>query len=212
MLLIITCQDETCKIPLRIHKSLFETQNTFKNLSYFFIMSGLLAENKFFGLFQGPVDHNASSVINAIFDVVITTRVAIIGEAVFWRRFTSQPDEILPQVLRVGVENSFYGIIVGGDQDGIYPRTGDDFFLVDTIAALPGGNVRVCTQGRCIAFVDNQGQSYNVGDPLMARNGHLIPATTGDLVVARALQKLDAVGIESFAFIAVDVQREGILP
>jgi len=28
----------------------------------------LVSENKFFGLWQGPIDHKASSVINAIYD------------------------------------------------------------------------------------------------------------------------------------------------
>jgi len=172
-------------------------------------------ENKVSGLFQGPVDHNAGSVVNAVYDTTSPGNFALIGDSVF---IQSPPnDGLLPEVNFIfGTGLLFYGVVVGGDQDGIYPETGDDFvFDVDdpAIVALSGDTVRVCTQGRCIAGLDNDGISYNVGDPLKAADGgQLVLATSGSLVVARALQQLDAVGGFSIGFIAVDIQREGILP
>jgi len=181
-------------------------------------MSGIVSENKFFGLWQGPIDHDASTVINAIYDTTDPTNFAVMGDSVF---IQTSNDKLLPEVNFVGStqqEFLFYGILVGGDKDGIYPTAGDTPFAssdTDFTIAFSGDTVRVCTQGRCVAAIDNEVTSYNVGDPLKAeRGGDLRKATSGSLVVARALQKLDATFDSNrlFSYMAVDIQREGILP
>ncbi len=179
----------------------------------------LVINNKFQGLWQGSVDHKASSVINAIYDTTDPDNFALIGDAVFIQSPTN--NEILPEVNVVVTSPQrllFYGIIVGGDKEGIYPSTGDTvtFDLNSTeLVALPGETVRVCTQGRCIARVATQVTfgAINVGNPLSPRSGgELIQSFSGEPVVARAVQDEPINPAAGVSFIAVDIHREGILP
>jgi len=88
----------------------------------------LVSENKFFGLWQGPIDHKASSVINAIYDTTDPTNFAIIGDSAF----IQSSNGLLPEVNFVSTipeEFLFYGILVGGDTDGIYPVKGESILI-----------------------------------------------------------------------------------
>lgn len=78
--------------------------------------------NKFLGLAQGPIDHKASSIISSVcgdasLKIGDVVRVLPVGTG---NGFT-QPNDLLP---RVGLVNSSgdssYGIVVGGDFEGIY--------------------------------------------------------------------------------------------
>jgi len=182
-----------------------------------------VTDNKVKGLAQGPIKNfNASRVVNAIYDSNPGGFVALIGCPVFVQPPAGNDAalHILPEVNSVvSSSDGFFGILVGGVNKGIYPPTGvflplDPELTSISLVAAPGGTVRVCTQGICIANVNTQFDSYDIGDPLKAEDSHLFPASSGAQVVARVLQPL--VGgsgeVGSFAFIAVDVQREGILP
>ena len=181
-------------------------------------MSEVTGVNKFFGLWAGPIDNNASSVINAIWDTQGTQR-AVIGDSVIIK--LSPSTELLPQIFFTSTftVDQFYGIIIGGDRKGEYPINGQTltFLVTDkTTVGLPGDTVRVCTQGRCIARTNILPTAINVGDPLTPANqaGELRKATTsGDNVIARALQPL-AINNNSliFNFLAIDIKREGKLP
>ena len=159
--------------------------------------------NQFTGLARGPIDHNASSVINVIANEAIT-----MGSAV--ALVTSIPtDEILPRVDETDATTDVtYGIVVGGDTDGIY---GDGTAATDDstrAAASAGQGVVVVTQGRCLARVLGA-LTLVPGDPLTptATAGVLTKAAAGaELVVARALQTVTDTDTD---IIAVDVQREG---
>jgi len=179
----------------------------------------LVINNKFQGLWQGPVDRKSSSVINAIYDTTDPDNFALIGDAVFIQPPTN--DEILPEVNVVATSPQrllFYGIIVGGDKEGIYPSTGDTItFDINSaqLVGLPGDTIRVCTQGRCIARVATQVSfgAINVGDPLSPRGvGELILSFSGEPVVARAVQDEPINPSGGVSFITVDIQREGIFP
>ncbi len=157
--------------------------------------------NNYPGLHRGPIDHEASSVINAIASEAIT-----MGDAV--RLNTTIPaTELLARVDVSDVAGELvYGIAVGGDADGIY-GAGEVATTDATRATLAAGDgVVVVTQGRCPARVTG---TVLVGEALVAEGttGLLIvpaiPAGT-DRVIAIALQgNTTGVGI-----IAVDVQRE----
>jgi len=159
--------------------------------------------NNYQGLHRGPIDHEASSVIN-----VIASELISMGDAVRLNG-TIPGTELLPQVDVSDVANEqVYGIAVGGDADGIF-GTGDVATTTDgtaaTIAADEG--VVVVTQGRCPARVTG---TIAVGDKLVAEGttGLLetpaIPAES-DRVIAIALQ----VNTTGTGIIAVDVQRQG---
>jgi len=158
--------------------------------------------NNYPGLHRGPIDHEASSVINSIASEAIT-----MGDAV--RLNTTIPStELLPRVDVSDVANeALYGIAVGGDADGIF---GDGAVATTdltraTLSAEEG--VVVVTQGRCPARVTG---TIAVGDKLVAEGttGLLetpaIPAET-DRVIAIALQA----NASGTGIIAVDVQRSG---
>jgi len=160
--------------------------------------------NFYSGLFRGPIDHNASSVINAVANDGI-----FVGESVELSTSTLPPSELLPRVESHG-DMGFYGVAVGGDADGVYADS--DTPTAANEAASAGEGVVVVTQGRCLALVDGDGGEILIGSPLtiaMEKTLELADAST-DLVVARALQPLAAAS--GINLIAIDIQREGPLP
>ncbi len=157
--------------------------------------------NQYPGLARGPIDHEASSVINAIANEQID-----MGNVV---KLVAEPSsEILPRIENVDSQGeSAYGVVVGGDADGIY---GDGAASTDdtTRATLTGApasesGVVVVTQGRCLARVTGV---VALNGPLTASAtvGTLEAAVAADEVIARALQASGGGDV-----IAVDVQREG---
>jgi len=171
--------------------------------------------NQFLGLARGPIDHDASSVINAIANEAID-----MGSAVALTT-TIPTSELLPRVEETTTGTDItYGIAVGGDTDGVY---GDGSVSTDDstrAAASAGQGVVVVTQGRCLAKVE--GKSSGVGDISIAVGDALAPSTVSGVllkalitidqplqnsVIARALQP---VASGESDIIAVDVQREGI--
>ena len=163
--------------------------------------------NQFLGLARGPIDHDASSVINVIANGPIT-----MGSAV--ALVTTIPSaEILPRVEETDNPTVVrtYGIAVGGDTDGIY---GDGSAASDDstrATASAGQGVVVVTQGRCLARVDGStGVAIVIGSPLAASTtvGVLEVADTNSTnIIARALQASTG----SADIIAIDVQREGVV-
>ena len=158
--------------------------------------------NNYKGLHRGPIDHEASSVIN-----VIASEAISMGDAVRLNG-TIPSTELLPQVDVSDVANEqLYGIAVGGDTDGIY---GDGSVATDDTTRATnalGQAVVVVTQGRCPARVTG---TIAVGDKLVAEGttGLLtVPAipAEADRVIAIALQ----VNTTGVGIIAVDVQRQG---
>ena len=158
--------------------------------------------NQFPGLARGPIDHNASSVINAIANNVITMGSIL--------KLTTSivSTEILPRVEEATASGAFsYGIAVGGDIDGIY-GTGAAASSDLNRAANAGEGVVVVTQGRCLARVDGTA-AITIGAPLTssATAGVLeLADAVGNRIIARALQDVPS-GTD---IIAVDVQREGL--
>ena len=161
--------------------------------------------NKFQGLARGPIDHQSSSVINLIADAALD-----MGSVVELVTLISA-SETLPRVNTTAVQGDrTYGVVVGGDTDGIYgdgSASTDDSTRASTGA---GQGVVVVTQGRCLARVSGDGSSVvTVGAELTqsATSGVLEFAAATDHVIAVAL---NAVGAGDIDMIAVDVQREGI--
>lgn len=162
--------------------------------------------NRFQGLARGPIDHKSSSVINQVSNSSIDMG-SVVATAT-----TIQSSETLPRVLQIATQgsNRVYGIAVGGDTDGIYgdgSASSDDSTRAANAAGL---GVVIVTQGRCLARVSGDGSSVVIiGDPLTqsATTGVLEFATTGDVVIAFALNDVGAGDID---MIAVDVQREGV--
>ncbi len=169
--------------------------------------------NQFPGLARGPIDHNASSVINATANGAITMGSALVLST------SIAPAEILPRVQEssAAADQDIYGIGVGGDTDGIY---GDGTAASDDstrATASAGQGVVVVTQGRCLARVEGANQAGDVavaiGDALVSSDnfaGSLFVGTatdTDEVVIARALQAVTSGDLD---IIAVDVQREGV--
>jgi len=161
--------------------------------------------NQFQGLARGPIDHDASSVINVVANGAIT-----MGSAVLLNT-TIPTAEILPRVeesTSPAITDDNYGIAVGGDTDGIY---GDGSAATDDktrATAGAGQGVVVVTQGRCLARVDGA-TAVAIGDPLGASAvAGVLELADGatQFIIARALQAI-ASGTD---IIAVDVQREGL--
>lgn len=159
--------------------------------------------NLFLGLARGPIDHEASSVINAIANEQID-----MGNTV---KLVAPPAlELLPRVENGDTQGEFiYGVVVGGDADGVY---GDGAASVDdktraVLANQPAAKsgVVVLTQGRGLARVTG---TIALGDPLTqsATEGVLEVASASDVVIARALQPSTGSDI-----IAVDIQRAGVV-
>lgn len=183
--------------------------------------------NKFLGLWEGPVDHDASSVINAIYEKVNTSATGddvIIGDALYL--VPPPQNELLPRVDWIANASQallFYGIAVGGDKGGIYPIKGNGFAVAGSgqgkiiptlLTTKSGDGLRVCTQGRCIARITPR-TDINVGDKLTIdpNSSALELATSTDKVVAVALFSASQNLAQNAAFYApVDIQREGFLP
>ena len=169
--------------------------------------------NQFPGLARGPIDHNASSVINVIANGSIQ-----MGSAV---KLIVSPSsaEILPRATEItGLGDVTYGIVVGGDTDGIYgdgtANTGTD--ISNVAAQSAGEGVVVVTQGRCLARVGGfdqagAGANISIGNALAASSnddGVLVQASSGSgIVIARPLQPVASGDTD---IIAVDIQREGL--
>lgn len=172
--------------------------------------------NQFPGLARGPIDHNASSVINVIADDAITMGSLLKLKDLVTPTISS---ELLPRVEETtgGGTESAYGIAVGGDTDGIY---GDGSTATDDstrATASAGQGVVVVTQGRCLARVTGfnttgGGANISVGDALAPSEGSVSGTlvqgvgTAGLFVIARALQPVASGETD---IIAVDIQREG---
>jgi len=161
--------------------------------------------NRYPGLARGPIDHNASSVINAISNGVIT-----MGSAV--KLNTTIPgSEILPRVEELtgttgagGAKTEAqptYGIAVGGDTDGIYGNGTTATTDTNRATASAGQAAVIVTQGRCLARVAGvknltgaetvpTGEAIAIGDPLVASEqgasaqGGGGPSFTGSVLVA----------------------------
>ena len=159
--------------------------------------------NNFPGLARGPIDHEASSVINAIANEQID-----MGNSV---KLVAPPsDELLPRVENGDSQGEpLYGIVAGGDADGIYgdgSASSDDTTRATLSGATPAQSaVVVVTQGRTLARVET---GISIGDKLTQS------AVVGQLEVAAASDEIIAVALQATTgndIIAVDVQREGIL-
>lgn len=154
------------------------------------------------GLARGPIDHQSSSVINAIsFDAIEMGSVVRLAAPL-------EPTELLPTVQEIpgGMPGqAAYGIVVGGDADGVY---GDGNVLPNDLSRAAFGSnfgVAVCTQGRCLAKVD---QEVLIGNQLTPgfTAAQIQKAAVGQFVIAIALQDAD---VPASDMIAVDVQRAG---
>lgn len=158
--------------------------------------------NLFPGLARGPLDHEASSVINTITNEAIT-----MGDLVQLDVSGPPSNEILPriEVADGGQGLVAYGIAVGGDADGIYGTGAAAAADVNRAALAAGEAVVVVTQGRCPARVSG---TIAIGDELTqdATAGTLEKALTGDIVIAVALQASTGTDIA-----VVDVQRGQIV-
>lgn len=166
----------------------------------------MASTNRYQGLHRGPIDHNASSVINAVSNGAVGMGSVVEVDT------TIPSTELLPRVssgVGLGGDN-VYGIAVGGDTDGIY---GDGSAAADdanraTNAA--GQGIVIVTQGRCPARVGGAvGGTVIIGDQLTmsAVAGVLQKVSAADQrVIAIALNGVDAADTD---IIAVDVQREG---
>jgi uncharacterized membrane protein len=113
--------------------------------------------------------------------------------------------ELLPRADKVDTAGAdAYGIIVGGDNDGIFGSGGTSLADNTTKATrLVGDGLVVVTQGRCPARV---AENCAIGAKLAGDgSGDLqLADATGDGIIATALQAGTAGDI-----IIVDVQREG---
>jgi len=161
--------------------------------------------NHFLGLARGPIDHEASSVINVIANEALEMGSCVTLVA------TIPASEILPRVEESDAAADVgYGIVVGGDTDGIYSTTGAASGDDSTLATNAAGQAAVVvTQGRALARVTNA-DAIAIGDPLspsaVAGILELANAIT-DNIIAIALQ----VPTGTTDIIAVDIQREGLL-
>ncbi len=159
--------------------------------------------NKFLGLARGAFPRDQVTVINAIAAAAIFN-----GDAV--ELSAPGTDELRPRVTpTTGVTDETYGIVVGGDADGVYSDDGTRASPDNSAATAAGQTVEVCTQGRCLANVDGSGTPIALGDDLGASvgSGILLSPVATNRVIARALQTSSAAN----DIILVDVQREGIL-
>ncbi len=118
---------------------------------------------------------------------------------------TVETTELLPRADKTDTAGEIvYGIVTGGDNDGIYGDGGaspaDDTTKATTTI---GQALVVCTQGRCLARI---AEATTVGAPLSSdgTDALVLADGVGVMILARALQ-IGAAG----DIIAVDVQREG---
>tara|TARA_R100001369_G_scaffold71481_1_gene99383 strand:- start:163 stop:642 length:480 start_codon:yes stop_codon:yes gene_type:complete len=155
--------------------------------------------NLYPGLARGPIDHKSSSVINIIANEVDMEMGGCCKLA------AAASAELLPRADKVDTAGQdAYGIIVGGDNDGIFGSGGASLADNTTKASrLVGDGIVVVTQGRCPARI---GENCTLGAKLAGDgSGDLqLADASGDDIIATALQAGTAGDI-----IIVDVQREG---
>jgi len=164
----------------------------------------LIIRNTYTGLARGPIDHNASSVINAISEV--GGDFIEMGAAV---KLTTPGDgELLPRVQTANNNDVAYGIAVGGNADGLYPVKPEESDFEISAAVVSGQGVIVVTEGRCIAKV-LAGDNIMRGDILSPNiNGNLHRSVNpNESIIATALQDST---LDSTRFMAVYVQRQGL--
>lgn len=152
--------------------------------------------NHYTGLARGPIDHEASSVINVVSNGAIDMGASVVTVA-------PPATELLPRVGETTAAG-VYGIAVGGDTDGIY---GDGSASSDDstrATAGAGQGVVVVTQGRCLAKVT--GGAITINALLESDLAGGLRAWVAGTIIARALQATTTVA----DIIAVDVQREGL--
>ena len=156
--------------------------------------------NSYPGLAIGTIGYRSNSVVNVIAD-----RAIAMGSAV---QLVAQPSpELLPRVEPTDkVGGIVFGIVVQGDNDGIY---GDDITPptpnVNLAVVRAGDTVAVCTQGRCLARVEG---AVVLGEGLMGDvtpPGVLISHTGTNNKTAIVLIPQAASGLT-----VIDFQREGI--
>lgn len=160
--------------------------------------------NRFQGLNNGPINHESSSVIEAISNGPIDMGSAVALTSTIF------PGETLPRVEEINIFGGLtYGIAVAGVVGGIF---GDGSASTDdsTRATNAAGQaVQIVTQGRCLARVTTLGESFSsilIGTPL----------TQSPILGALEFSSLDSVGIaialnlvenDDQDMIAVDVHR-----
>jgi hypothetical protein len=157
--------------------------------------------NLYPGLARGTIGpRNAVTVIN-----IIANETNMEMGAPVKGDLTVETTELLPRADKTDTAGEIlYGIITGGDNDGIYGTGGASPADNTTKATLViGGALEVCLQGRCLARI---AEATTVGAPLASdgTDALVLADTVGDMIIARALQ-IGAAG----DIIAVDVQREG---
>lgn len=155
--------------------------------------------NLFPGLARGPIEHKGSSVLN----IIANEADMEMGGCV---KLAAPPStELLPRADKVDAAGQLgYGIIVGGDNDGIYGDGGASPADNTTKASLLAGDaIVIVTQGRCLARLS---ETCTLGAKLAGdATGDLqLADLAGDDIIATALQAGTAGDV-----IAVDVQREG---
>ena len=156
--------------------------------------------NLYPGLARGEIGpRDASTVLNIIAN---ETNMEMGGTI---KLATPPSTELLPRADKVDTSGEdSYGIIVGGDNDGIYGDGGASPADNTTKASLLVGDaIVIVTQGRCLARIS---ENVTLGQELGADGtGDLqLADAASDMVLATALQAGSAGDI-----IAVDVQREG---
>ena len=161
--------------------------------------------NRFTGLFRGPIDHKASSVINGISKGTIDMGSVVALETV---ALTTQ---LLPNVQQITTQGSplGYGVVVGGDVDGIYGTGAAATSDENRASNGDGQGVVIVTRGRCPARVGGTSPVL-IGSKLTlsATSGVLELAAASDTVIATALNSVAGGDID---IIAVEVNKEGIL-
>lgn len=162
-----------------------------------------MATNNLPGLSRGPFNPEASTIINMTAGVVIDVGDAITNTT------TPTTDEILPRVILPASDGDFvYGVVVGGDADGIYSLTSD----TDSKAAdVVGQTVTVCTQGIVLAKVSNTA-TLAVNTPLTSAttDGVLHAADAADDEIIGRLLQASTNAADGYDLCLVDIQREGI--
>jgi len=178
-------------------------KNTFKQNRYYISLT-----NQFPGLARGPIDHEASSVINVVADDVIDMGSAVILNP------TIPSTELLPRVNESGtpdIADVIYGVAVGGDTDGIYGDGSGGNGAPNQATSAAGEGVVVVTQGRCLARVTAVDTDILIGGKLTASgavSGVLTNAVLTGSIIATALQPVVTGETD---MIAVDIQREGVV-
>lgn len=170
------------------------------------IVSTATFANEFQGLALGTINPKDCSVINSICgdaSLKIGEVVKVLPKGT-GNGFT-QDEDLLPRVGITGIAEPSYGIVVGGDFEGVY---GNDAISIDSsnlalgvIVSFFDDGVTVCTEGRCLALVAGQ---INIGDKLTSSPVGLINAGVAENIIATALQATT----QDTGIIAVDVKRE----